>query len=242
MKNVIYYPVIFLTFASVISGCSVPHKCKLGENCYNLIDNYEAAKEKAGNKESVIERDSEGKPINPPKDFASKKEVSETSGKAKMKIMGAHNLTKKPVYTPSVPLRIWLAPWRDKDNILHAGEQIYTITKGGWNYGELRSPGALVGSSKVFGPKVTNEVLKDGTAESTTSENSGNQAAEVTTTNTQMGGAPSIPEPAQQAINGMMPGSSTPVMPNPFVSPFSAPGNNGFAPINPGLGGGMYGQ
>lgn len=61
---------------------------------------------------------------------------------------GRHELAG-PVYHPPKPYRIWVAPWKDANNVMHSGEMLYFVDGGERNYGMMGTPGSASG---LLGP------------------------------------------------------------------------------------------
>lgn len=141
-----------------LQGCATPHACPLTNEdgyCADMSTTYGAAVANAGDNENAL--------------AGSGLEAKQESGSISTNeddYMFAHNsapVTKtaavqppsglkyaptqigyedRPIYAPARPARIWVAPWRDDNNILHYNEYIAATREGGWHYGELRNEGA----------------------------------------------------------------------------------------------------
>lgn len=151
-----------------LAGCSTAeHKCPLGEDCTGSKEVYDAAVAGGGDNQNVLpgagrpkgetgEQQASGLhgegrrgrvPGSVDRDSDS---GSEETGRGQWNPYDGGSLSERPVYQPPKPVRIWVAPWRDQDGILRSGQYLYVTQDGGWQFGELRSPGA---GSRILRPR-----------------------------------------------------------------------------------------
>ena len=142
----IILPALLLAFTA---GCSVKYQCELGQECYNTQDAYDAAVSGAGNAETVMpygpvkrEKLPQDHDKNPHHGIYNEIQTGE------WRPYSGSRLTDRPVYKPPTPRRIWIAPWRD-DGILRAGQFLFVVQPGGWQFGELDDAGA---ASQLLSP------------------------------------------------------------------------------------------
>lgn len=132
-----------------LGGCASAYECQLGNACQSVTDSYHSAVKNAGNVETTAPgANVAGVPLDDEKDDV------ETAGKKvgfqSFSPYQGGALDDKPVYQPPRPLRIWIAPWREKTSattqnnaVLISGQFMYATVPGGWTMGTLREGGGL---------------------------------------------------------------------------------------------------
>lgn len=135
-----------------LTGCATAnYQCKLGNECVDVYDVYDAANANDGNKETVTpDLDKKGKPFK-----KSKKNSSADNSELGIQSFEPYSggsMTDRPVYQPPKPLRIWLAPWQaelDSETqqapVLLSGQFMYVTIPGYWTMGGLKEDGGLGG-------------------------------------------------------------------------------------------------
>lgn len=142
---------VLLVAIGLLSGCAAKYQCKLGNECVDVYDNYDAAVNQSGNKETVTpDANKDGVPFKSAGAKAKGFGVSEELGLQSFEPYSGGAMTEKPIYQPPRPLRIWIAPWQAKldsqtqsEAVLMSGQFMYATIPGSWTMGELREDGSL---------------------------------------------------------------------------------------------------
>ena len=106
---------------------------------------------------------------------------------------------KRPVRTPAKVMRIYVAPWVDKDETLHSGGHLYVeVEKRTWTIGEM----PMKDRSDIHPLQIRrrNNQDSDGSGEGNSSEGTGGTGAG--TTANQTSGRPPMPSPTGQSPAG----------------------------------------
>lgn len=123
--------------ASTINTCEDPNS-----GCASLEDTYQAALQDDGRAENVnlLQRG---------RQTAQVADARPHDGESLFRTDFAAEPRGTPIYSPPVPHKLWVAPWRDANNVLHGGEYVYYLTPGYFTTGTLTAPGQ---GAEVLGP------------------------------------------------------------------------------------------